>query len=380
MYFSEDQRDFAASVADYCAQEFGSRMQRDALTENGNNIHSKEAFQKMADLGWTGIGIPEEYGGSGGGLVDQCIFFEETSRGLAPVGGAGSTQLVAQTILGYGSEEHKHKWLEFASQGGTMSIAMSEPDAGSDAANIQCKAVLEADTYVVSGQKTWASNAHFVDQILLVVRTQNDVERKHQGLTMLLIDPASEGVEIRGIPTMGAREVNDIFLTNARFPISAVLGEAGQAWKQIMAAVNSDRIIIAAQGVGQARRVIEDVRRFVTERKQFGTYISEFQAIRHRIADLAAEIEAARALTYQVAHRIENNLGSQQELNNITAMAKLRSTEVAKRAALEGIQMLGGYGYSTEFDMADLAHKSIAAAIYGGTSEIQREIIAKAII
>ncbi|MDJ0419881.1 acyl-CoA dehydrogenase family protein [Rhodococcus opacus] len=380
MYFDTDQLDLADSVSAFCARECGTREQRAHWTNDGTLIHSRELFKKMAQLGWAGIAIPEEYGGSGGGLVEQCIFFEEASRAMAPVAAAASSQLVAQTLIKFGSEQQKKERLSALTDGDTMSISVSEPDAGSDVSNVSCRATLNDSTLVVNGQKTWASYAHLVDRILLVVRTSRDKDKRHFGLTMLDIDPATAGVEIKGIPTMGEREVNDIYLTDAEFARENVVGQIDQAWKQVMASLNGDRLIIAAQGVGNARRAIADITKFMSERRQFGTTISSFQAMRHRLADLAADVEAAKALTYTAAYRLQNGLGTAGELNRLTSMAKLKATETARNVALNGIQMLGGYGYTTEFDMEHIARNTIAATIYGGTSEIQRDIIAKTLL
>jgi alkylation response protein AidB-like acyl-CoA dehydrogenase len=179
---------------------------------------------------------------------------------------------------------------------------------------------------------------------------------------------------------MGAREVNDIYFTNVEIPRENVVGQVDGAWGQVMASLNTDRLIIAAQGIGRGRRAIEDIAKFMGERTQFGKPISSFQAMRHRLADLATEVEAAKAFTYSVAYRLQNGLGSPTEMNRLTAMAKLKATETARNVALNGIQMLGGYGYTTEFDMEEIARHTIAATIYGGTSEIQREIIAKTLL
>ena len=380
MYFNNDQLDFAGSVHDFCEAEVGSRDKRHRYSEHGTLIHSPELFKKMADLGWAGIAVPEEYGGTGGGLVEQCIFFEETSRALAPIEAAASSQLVAQTLIKYGTEQQKLERLPQLVSGMTMSLSLSEPDAGSDASNVSCRAVRTDAGYLVNGQKTWASYAHLVERILLVVRTSRDPEKRHFGLTMLEIDPRSPGVEIRGIPTLGPREVNDIYLTDCLIEASALVGAEDGAWRQVMSGLNSDRLIIAAQGVGNARRAIADIGQFLQQRTQFGKPLATFQALRHKLADLAAETEAAKALTYVAAHRVQNRLGSDAELTKLTSMAKLRSTENARNVALNGIQMLGGYGYTTEFDMAEIARHTLAATIYGGTSEIQRDIIARSLI
>lgn len=380
MYFTQDQLDFAESVRGFCAKECGTRLQRAELTDDGTLIHNRDLFTKMAGLGWAGIAIPEEYGGSGGGLVEQCLFFEETSRALAPVAAAASSQLVAQTLLRFASDSQKKTWLTAMSDGAAMSISLSEPGAGSDAAAVTCKAERTDSGFIINGQKTWASYAHLVDQILLVVRTSHDPQRRHAGLTMLLVDPATPGIDIIGISTMGEREVNDIYLTDVQIPFDNVVGEIDGGWPQVMASLNGDRLIIAAQSIGRAERALADIASFSSDRVQFGKPIASYQAMRHRYAEKATEVESAKALLYAVAYRLENKIGAPNELNRLTSMAKLKATEVARDVTVNGIQMLGGYGYTTEFDMEHLARQSIAAAIYGGTSEIHRDIIAKTLL
>jgi alkylation response protein AidB-like acyl-CoA dehydrogenase len=174
---------------------------------------------------------------------------------------------------------------------------------------------------------------------------------------------------------MGGNEVNDLFFSDVFVSESALVGVEGNAWKQVMAGLNGERLVCAAQGLGMAQRAFDDLLIYVGEREQFGAPIGSFQALRHRIADLAIEIEAARALTYTTVHYIEHGLGTPEERVRATSMSKVKVTETAKRVALEGVQMMGGYGYSTEFDMERHLRLSIPPTIYAGTNEIQRDII-----
>jgi alkylation response protein AidB-like acyl-CoA dehydrogenase len=192
---------------------------------------------------------------------------------------------------------------------------------------------------------------------------------------MISIPTDVEGLEIRGIDTMGGREVNDVFFTDCNVPAAGLLGEQDQAWMQLMAGLNKERLIIAAQLLGVAQRAFDDTLAYVKERKQFGRPIGSFQVLRHRLADIATEIETARLLVYDVAAKTDAN--PQALLPREASMAKLKATETAKRAALEGMQMMGGYGYATEYDMQGYVRVALASSIYGGTSEIQRDIIAK---
>jgi butyryl-CoA dehydrogenase len=374
MRFGEEQREFAAAVREFCARECGTREQRDGLSAGGREAHSPALYAKLAAAGYVGVSIPEEYGGSGGGLVEQVVLFEELFYGLAPVHGAGSSHTVAGVYKRFATEEQKKAALGAISAGSVMSISVSEPQAGSDAANIACKAERIPGGYRINGQKTWCSDAQFATDILVVTRTGRD-ENPHRGLTMIRIPADADGLTIRPIDTMGGNEVNDLFLTDVEAPDSQVVGTPGDGWRQLMAGLNGERLVCAAQGLGMAQRTFDDLLAYVTERSQFGRPIGSFQALRHRIADLAIEIEAARALTYDTVARIEAGAGTPAELVRLTSMAKVKVTETAKRVALEGVQMMGGYGYAVEYGMERHLRLAIAPTIYAGTNEIQREII-----
>jgi alkylation response protein AidB-like acyl-CoA dehydrogenase len=259
--------------------------------------------------------------------------------------------------------------------GRTGAIAMSEPEAGSDVGNLSCRAARDDGGYVINGQKTWITGAHMAEQIVVVCRTSR-TDDKHFGLTMISVPRDADGLEIRGISTLGfPREVNDMFFTDCFVSDERVVGVVDQAWMQLMAGLNNERLIIAAQALGMAQRAFDDVLGYVKERRQFGTAIGSFQSLKHRLADLAMEIEATRALVYEVARTVEANPGTM--LPREASMAKLKATEMAKRTALEGMQMMGGYGYATEYDMEGHVRHSLVTTIYGGASEIQREIIGR---
>ena len=378
MVFTDEQQAFAEAIKDFCRRECGTREQRDALTDRGREAHNQELYQRVADLGWAGVAIPEEYGGSGGSLVDQCIFFEEIYRGLAPIAGAGSASTVAGCYKRFGSEEQKQTSLRAIAEGAVMSISVSEPEAGSDVGNIACAARKQDGGFIVNGQKTWCSYAQCATHIMLVARTSRE-ESRHDGLTMFEVPTDAAGVEIRAIDTLGGREVNDVFFTDCFVPDEAVVGEVGKGWRQIMAGLNGERLVCAAQGVGMAERALDDLLAYVKERKQFGRPIGTFQALRHRIADLAIEVECSRLMTYDIAARVDAGRGAPGELAGLTSMAKVKVTETAKQVALEGMHMMGGYGYATEYDMEKHVRVALAPPIYAGTNEIQREIIASSL-
>jgi isovaleryl-CoA dehydrogenase len=373
---TDEQRAFVESIRDFAKRECGTREQRDALTHNGTEPHNPEIYAKIAELGWLGAAIPEAYGGTGGGSVDLCLLCEEFARGQIPMGFFPVTMMSARPVELFGTDALKDEILPRIVAGTVYAIAMSEPEAGSDVGNLSCRAERANGGWVINGQKTWITGAHAADHILLVCRTSR-TDDKHFGLTMISVPREVDGLDIRGIDTMGGREVNDMFFTDSHVPEERVVGRPDHAWMQLMAGLNNERLIIAAQALGMAERAFEDALGYVKERRQFGKTIGSFQTIAHRLADLATEIEATRHLVYGVAEAVQAN--PDKMLPREASMAKLKATELAKRTALEGMQMMGGYGYATEYDMERHVRHALVTTIYGGTSEIQKEIISRSL-
>jgi alkylation response protein AidB-like acyl-CoA dehydrogenase len=371
---TDEQSAFVEAIRDFAKRECGTREQRDALTDHGKEVHNQELYERIAGLGWLGAAIPEQYGGSGGGAVDLCLLCEEFAHGLIPMGFYSVSMIVAGAYQRFGTEDQKQEILSGIAGGSVEAIAMSEPEAGSDVGNLSCRAEWQNGGYVINGQKTWITGAHQAGHILLVCRTLR-TQNKHEGLSMISVPAGVDGMEIRGIETMGGREVNDMFFTDCHVPEERLLGTQDQAWMQLMAGLNHERLIIAAQLLGLAQRAFDDTLAYVKERKQFGRPIGSFQVLGHRLADLATELETARLLVYDVAAKTDAD--PTRLLPREASMAKLKATETAKRTALEGMQMMGGYGYATEYDMQAYVRTAVASTIYGGTSEIQRDIIAK---
>jgi isovaleryl-CoA dehydrogenase len=371
---SDEQNDFVDAIRDFCDRECGTQDQRERLTDGYREHHNFDLYNQMAELGWLGVTIPERYGGSGGSMLDACLFMEETSRGLAPIGGYATTLIVAGATQRFGSEEQKAEILGGIAGGSVEAIAMTEPEAGSDVGALSCSATAVDDGFVLNGQKVFCSNAHIADHILIVCRTTRSAS-KHEGMTMIWLPRETEGLEIVPIDTMGGRDTNHLYLTDVAAPASAVLGQVDQAWTQLMAGLNVERLILAATMLGIAQRVFDDLIVYVKEREQFNRPIGSFQALQHRIADMATDLEAARLMTRWVATLVDED--PDRMLPREASMVKLFVTETTKRAALEGMQMMGGYGYASEYDMERLVRTALVSTIYGGTSEIQRNIIAK---
>ncbi len=362
-----EQRDFVDALRDFAERE---RFE----LEGQEDHHSDEAAARMGELGWYGLTIDESYGGSGGSFLDATLFLEETARGQIPVAAYGVTLIVVGALNRFGTDEQKKDFLARVTAGGTLAIAMSEADAGSDVAALKTRARLEEGEWVIDGAKMWCSYAHRASHVLIVCRTGEGSER-HEGLSMILVPREAEGFTMTPIPTMGGQETNELHLDGVRVPEEALLGTEGNGWLQLMAGLNVERIILAASALGIAQRAFDDALKYAKERKQFGRPVGSFQAIQHRFADRATELAQTRLLVRWVARLTDED--PLRMLPQEASMAKLAATELAKRCALDGVQTAGGYGYASEYPMEGHLRAAVVTTIYGGTSEIQKNIIAK---
>ena len=362
---TDEQRAFVEAIRDFAVRE--------KWETEGEDAHQDDVARRMGELGWYGLQIPEEYGGSGGSFLDATLFLEETARGQIPVAAYGVTLIVVGALSRFGTEEQKRRLFEHVVGGGTLAIAMSEPEAGSDVANLKTKARLEDGEWVLDGAKMWCSYAHKAKEILIVCRS--GAGDRHEDLSMILVPHDAPGLTITPIKTMGGEETNELHLDGVRVPEEALLGTAGNGWIQLMAGLNYERVILAATALGLAQRSFDDALAYAKERKQFGRPIGSFQAISHKFADLATEIAQVRLLVRWVARLTDEDPG--RMLPQEASMAKLAATELAKKTALEGVQIMGGYGYATEYPMERHLRAAVVTTIYGGTSEIQKNIIAK---
>jgi isovaleryl-CoA dehydrogenase len=362
---TDEQRAFVEAIRDFAERETWE------LPENDH--HSEEVAAKMAELGWYGLQIDEEFGGSGGSFLDAALFLEEVARGEIPVGAYGVTLIVVGALNRFGTEEQKRDLLGRVVKGGTLAIAMSEPEAGSDVANLKTRARRDDGHWVLDGAKMWCSYAHKASHTLIVCRTgEGD---RHDDLSMILVPREAEGFTITPIKTMGGEETNELHLDGVHVPEDALLGTEGGGWTQLMAGLNYERTILAASALGIAQRSFDDALSYAKERKQFGRPIGSFQVLSHKFAEMATEIAKTRLLVRWVARLTDED--PSRMLPQEASMAKLAATELAKRCALEGVQIAGGYGYATEYPMEGHLRSAVVTTIYGGTSEIQKNIIAK---
>ena len=361
-------RDAVAKVAHGFGHEYFQEK-----TRTGGKM--TELWDAVAELGFLGVHLPEEHGGGGGGISELAIVCEElAAEGCPLLLILVSAAISAEVINRFGSDEQKRDLLGRVAKGGVLAIAMSEPDSGSDVASLKCKARREDGQWVLSGAKMWCSYAHKASHILIVCRTGEGSDR-HEGLSMIFVPREAEGLTVTPIKTMGGEETNELHLDDVRVPEDALLGGEGNGWIQLMAGLNNERVILAATALGMAQRAFDDALAYAKERRQFGRPVGSFQALQHRFAEMATGLIQARLLVRHVARLTDED--PNRMLPQEASMAKLASTELAKRIALEGVQIGGGYGYATEYPMERHLRAAVVTTIYGGTSEIQKNIIAK---
>jgi alkylation response protein AidB-like acyl-CoA dehydrogenase len=340
--------------------------------------YPKELFDEIAQLGWFGISVLEEDGGSGGSALDLIVLCEELGR--------GSTDLVAclsltvsglHTIVHHGTDDQRATLVPKIMDGSRrLSISISEPDAGSDSASLSTSAVRRDEaTYVVSGQKTWCEAAGHPGTIIqLFVRTEK-TERKHQGISMFLLDHDTPGVDIRRLPTLGRNitGVYEIFLDEVELPMTSLVGPEHGAWRMIQGELPLERLIIASGFIGATFQVLEDVLEHVKEREQFGQPVGNFQGVAHPLVDLFTRAEAIRLLIYEGARLHDAG----EDCVKQASMAKLASSELYADAVRGAMLLMGGYGYIREHPLTMHVADSIIAPVAGGPSQIMRNIIAR---
>ncbi len=338
--------------------------------------HPAELVARMAELGLLGIAIPDSHGGSGFDHVAYVLAMEEVSRACASTGVIMSVNnsLVCDPIYRFGTEAQHREFLAPLAAGKKLGcFALSEPEAGSDAAAQRTVAERSGDGWVINGVKNWITNGPVAD--VCVLFTMNDKAAGHRGITAFILPMDTKGVRC-GPPDekLGIRGSKScqIFLDDVRLPDSARLGEVGGGFKVAMSTLDGGRIGIAAQALGIARATLEDSLAYAKERKTFGKPIVQHQAIQWKLADMATELDAARLLTLRAAWLKDHK----QPYGKEAAMAKLYASDVANRAAREGIQIFGGNGYVTEFPVERHFRDAKITEIYEGTSEIQRLVIA----
>lgn len=355
-------RDFAREVLEPRADE---------LDETGE--FPMDIFKRMADLGFTAMTIPAEYGGGGSDMLSYAIVVEELSRGCTPVAGALNTHTgCAETICRYGTAEQKQKFLPRLISGETIgAFSVTEAEAGSDISRIETTATLEGDTYVLNGTKIFVTNGSVAGLGVVFC----DVKRlSPRGMTAFIVEKGAPGFTIgKKYRKVGMRAMDncDFVFENCRIPASNRLGDEGRGMKINLETIDYGRIGVAAQAMGIVQAILDHCVEYSKQRVQFGGPISQNQAISFKIADIATGLEAARALNYRAAYLADTG----QPFRKEASMAKLFASELCMKAAVEGIQIHGGYGYMMDMPLQRYFRDAKILEIYEGTSEIQRMVI-----
>jgi acyl-CoA dehydrogenase len=345
-----EQRILRDAVREFVARE---RIVERARDWDREAKFPRDAWAALAATGWCGLGVPEEFGGGGGSVTDLAVVIEELARGDASF---ASTYMANQfsgvrTIAGHGTDSQKAEFLPKLGAGEVMfAIGVTEPDGGTDVLSVmRTAAVRDGDEWVLNGSKMYTTGATYSDYILLLAKTDREAEKKTLGLTLFIVPTDHPGVEIQKLDMLCGRagETTQTFYSDVRLPADSVVGEVGRGFYHLLDSLNNERILLAAMSLGSCRQALDQAIAYANERRAFGRTVGGFQAIQHKLARCAMQLEAARLMTYHAADLQERGEPCQAE----AAMAKVMTSEVAWETAFQGTRLMGGMGISLENDM-----------------------------
>lgn len=362
------------SVMQFCLDQCGTATVRDALPDGGQRSHNQMLYNAVAARGWLALAVPPPYGGGSVRIPELCTVLEELAYARAPLSAMGASLSVANTYARVGNEAQQRELLPKILRGVPQGLALSEPDAGSDLAAISCRAEPADGGFEVSGRKSWVSNARLGDDVLVAVRTSGEVGSR-RGLSLLRIDIAAAGVHLEPCNALGPHEAWDLELDRVAVNHRNLIGEEGAAWGDLMAGLSYERLILAASMLGRARRTFDDAVAYSQARTQFGHPVGSYQALKHTFADLATELWACRLIVADLARECAGSGGAADPVH--ASMTKLKITETAKRTALVAAQVMGAEHHRQGSEVSIDLNAAVGATIYGGTSEIQREVIGR---
>ncbi|MCG6908949.1 MAG: acyl-CoA/acyl-ACP dehydrogenase [Deltaproteobacteria bacterium] len=376
--FNAMQRQIKKAVVDFVRGELKKENIDDLIRENR---YPESIWKKSSDLGFPGIAFPEKYEGEGLGTIEKTIIAEELCKGDASIG-ACLTQAGygADILLQYGSQKQKETWLPKIANARTLSSVAAAEAGGTGPSAIETRAVKDGDQWAIDGHKTYVRNAGPLAGIYIVLcRTDADADAPEKGLSMILVEAERSGVQLSDSGArLGQRQVpvGEVRFESVRVPLANLIGKENRGLRQFNAFMDHARLMSAAQSLGMARGAFERAFAYVREREQFKRKIVDFQVTRHKLADMATEIEAARLLTYQAAWAIDNGSADAR----MCAMAKLHAARTAVAVSDEAIQLLGGYGYMQEYDVERFFRDSKTADILDGNRHTQKDLIFQALI
>ncbi|WP_246635449.1 acyl-CoA dehydrogenase family protein [Actinoplanes hulinensis] len=375
---NDEQRMFRDVLRDFVDREIRPVAQE----WEASGRYPTEIVETMRELGLFGLTVPEEYGGLGADMVSFALTFEEIAKGWMGIAGIlGSHSLSCWLIARHGTDDQKSRYLpDLASGVRRTGIALTEPDAGTDLQGIATTAVRDGDHYVLNGRKTWITNARYADPLPVLCKTDPAATPAHKGMSVILVEAGTPGFTVeRDLPKLGYKgtESCEVLLEDVRVPATQLLGGVeGRGMQQVLSGLETGRINVAARALGIAQAAYDEALRYAGQRKAFGKAIGDFQAVQLKIAEMAAQVQAARLLVYWAASRSDGGHRVDME----AGMAKAFASEAAVFCALNSMQVHGGYGYSKEFVVERLYRDAPLMMIGEGTNDIQRVVIARALL
>jgi len=370
---SEEQEMLRNMSRDFLVNECPKSLVREM--EEDEKGYSPELWKKMAELGWMGLVFPEEYGGEGLNFLDLTVLIEELGRALVPGPYLSTVVYCGLSILAAGTDEQKREFLPKIAKGDlTLSLALTEPSATWDAAGVTVAAVPEGDDFVISGTKLFISDAHVADYLLCVARTKESGD-KEDGITLFLVDAKSPGISCTPLKTIASDRQFEVVFDKVRVPRKNMLGEPDHGWAVITEMLPKAMLAQCALMVGGAQQVLEMTVNYAKERVQFGRPIGSFQAIQHKCADMAIDVDGCRFITYQAAWKLSEGLPCALEVS----MAKAWVSEAYRRTCVEGHQIHGGIGFIKDHDMQLYYRRAKASELMFGDADYHRELVAQQI-
>ncbi|MGW1464996.1 acyl-CoA dehydrogenase family protein [Streptomyces sp. NPDC002308] len=372
---SEEQEAVRRLARDFVAREVTPHV---AAWDRAESV-DKSIVKKLGAVGFLGLTVPEEYGGSGGDHLAYCLVTEELGRGDSSVRGIVSVSLglVAKTVAAWGDEEQKRRWLPGLTAGDLIGcFGLTEPGTGSDAGNLTTRAVRDGDDYVIDGTKMFITNGTWADVVLLFARTGDTPG--HKGVSAFLVPTDTPGLTrntVHGKLGLRGQATAELVLEGVRVPASALMGPEGKGFSIAMSALAKGRMSVAAGCVGIAQAALDAAVGYAGERQQFGKPIAGYQLVQELLSDIAVDVDAARLLTWRVADLIDRG----EPFATAASQAKLFASEAAVRCANNALQVFGGYGYIDEYPVGKLVRDARVMTLYEGTSQIQKLIIGRAL-
>jgi alkylation response protein AidB-like acyl-CoA dehydrogenase len=373
-FLDPEQQDWRATCHRFVDEQITREYVRDCDMERR---YYTEGYAKLAAGGYLGLLIPEKHGGAGGTTLAYALLCEAMGKyGVDFAIAACVSTFSAMNLIHYGTDKQIDQFIPRYLDGSVcFCVAISEPEAGSDAAATATRAVRDGDHYVLTGLKQWCSGSSAPGAHLFTLVRTDPAAEKHAGLSVLLLANDLPGLELRKLNTLARRGTgtNQIFLDGTRAPVDCLIGAEGQGWEIITRHLLLERIAIAAAYVGCAQQAVDDACQYALERTQFGQPLFEFQALNHMLADMQTKVDAARLLVYRAGAQADAGSLAAREV----AMAKLFASETLQSVSRDGVQIMGGAGMLPEADMERYFREGMQATIGGGTSQIQRNLIAR---